>query len=347
MAKDLIEYKGLEKNRLEEILDKIPGLKIALIGDICLDVYWKADMTKSLLSRETPHFPLPVVEEWMSPGAGGNTAANIAALGVTDFKVVSVIGSDWRGTALKSSFAERGIAADSLIESGNVVTNAYCKPLRQGISDTVYEDPRLDFANYSPLPEEEEAKLIDMLERAAEGADALCVCDQFSFTCLTPKVRDKISELGKAGLIITADSRERITKYKNITIKPNELEGGMAASDEFDPKSATLETYANAALILSEKTGNNVCMTLGSLGGIYTDKSSLYYIPTQKAEPPIDICGAGDTFLSAFTCALAAGAQGYEAVAFANLASSVTIKKINTTGTASPDEIRKKHAEIS
>ena len=32
-------------------------------GDGCLDVYWHADMTRSELSRETPHHNLPVVQE--------------------------------------------------------------------------------------------------------------------------------------------------------------------------------------------------------------------------------------------------------------------------------------------
>jgi hypothetical protein len=73
-------FNGITREGLETILSKIKNVKIVLIGDICLDVYWKADMTKSELSRETPHFSLPVIEERISPGGGGNAAANIAAL---------------------------------------------------------------------------------------------------------------------------------------------------------------------------------------------------------------------------------------------------------------------------
>lgn len=347
MTKDMFEYEGISKDRLDDILSKIPKLNIALIGDICLDVYWHADMTKSALSRETPHFPLPIVAERMSPGAGGNVASNISALGVKNLNVLSVIGDDWRGAALKSTLSERKIVTGVLISSRNVITNAYCKPLRQGVSETIYEDPRLDFTNYEPLPESEEDRLIKTLERAAKEADAICVCDQFLYGCITKKIRDKISELGKSGLIIVADSRDRVNLYKNITIKPNEIEGGVAAFGDFDPASATFDDYKKAAELLCEKTGNNVCMTLGELGCVYAQKEGLSYIPTKKAISPIDICGAGDTFLSAFTCALAAGAKGYEAVSFANIASSVTIKKINMTGVASPDEIKAKHEKIS
>ena len=57
-------------------------------------------MALSELSREMPHFPLSVVEERMSGGAGANTATNFAALGVASVKMISVIGKDWRGQQL-------------------------------------------------------------------------------------------------------------------------------------------------------------------------------------------------------------------------------------------------------
>ena len=50
---------------------------------------------------------------------------------------------------------------------------------------------------------------------------------------------------------------------------------------------------------------------------------------------------------STFCAARAAGAAGGEALAFANLASGVTVKKIGTTGTASPAEIIQKFEENS
>jgi bifunctional ADP-heptose synthase (sugar kinase/adenylyltransferase) len=49
--------------------------------------------------------------------------------------------------------------------------------------------------------------------------------------------------------------------------------------------------------------------------------------------------GAGDTFLSGFALALAAGAARPEAAYFAGLCGEVTIQKIGMTGTASAEEI--------
>ena len=65
---------------VDQILENIGKIRIAVIGDVCLDVYWTADMKKSVLSRETPHHPLPVVEEKMSPGGAANVIMNALAL---------------------------------------------------------------------------------------------------------------------------------------------------------------------------------------------------------------------------------------------------------------------------
>ena len=48
---------------LETMFEGVNRAKVCLIGDFCLDLYWLADMRRSELSRETPHYPLPVVEE--------------------------------------------------------------------------------------------------------------------------------------------------------------------------------------------------------------------------------------------------------------------------------------------
>jgi bifunctional ADP-heptose synthase (sugar kinase/adenylyltransferase) len=57
--------------------------------------------------------------------------------------------------------------------------------------------------------------------------------------------------------------------------------------------------------------------------------------------------GAGDTFIAALTASLAAGASPSEAGAVANLAASITVEKLNITGTASPDELRARYALAS
>lgn len=338
--------KGLTPERLSEILSKIGNVKIASIGDICLDVYWRADMTKSELSRETPHFPLPVVEEWMSPGGGGNVAVNIAALQPANLFLLGVAGLDWRGDALLREIEKRGIQCDGIIRSGSRVTNAYCKPLRKGVSQVEYEDPRIDFENFEPLAKEDEVRLITLLGHIAPTIDVLCVSDQMKYGCITPAVRMKIMDLARHGLMVVVDSRDRIAFYKGVILKPNDVEGFRAVINPGDPSTATLGEHIEVAQTLANQNKSDVCMTLGPNGCISVDKGIATHIPSHAVNPPIDACGAGDTFLAAYSCARAAGAKAHEAAMIANMAAEVTIRKIGTTGSAGIAEIKARHGEI-
>ena len=339
-------FYGISTEKLEALIRKIKSVRIAFIGDICLDVYWKADMTKSELSRETPHYPLPVVEERMYPGAGGNAAANAAALEPERVKLLGVVGKDWRGDVLVQKLGELHIDTDGIVASSNAVTNAYCKPIRKGISNIEYEDPRIDFGNQKDLSLQDETELIHRLDACIGNIDILCVSDQLPHGCITERVREKIIAFAKQGLTVVVDSRDRIGLYKGVILKPNEVEGMRAVRKGVCPDKVPLDEYACAAQTLAKQTGSRVCMTLGPDGCMYADLNKQIHIPSYEVAPPIDICGAGDTFMAAFSCALAAGVEPWEAASFANTAADVTIKKVGITGTARCDEIASRHLEI-
>lgn len=339
---DRSTFEGLTRDRLNEILAGIGNVRVALVGDLCLDAYWKADMTKSELSRETPHFPLPIVEERYAPGAGGNATANLAALAPVCVTAIGVAGCDWRGDVLLKELEDRGVEATHVVRSPARVTNAYIKPCRQGISELVYEDPRLDFADHGPQSEELDTLVSDELERVAPTIDVLCVSDQFQFGCVTPAVRERIVALAQDGLPVVVDSRYRIGLFAGCILKPNELEGSRAVGMD-SPRG--MEEFSAAAIELARRAGSPVCMTVGARGCLVAQGRTLTHVPAAPIPPPLDICGAGDTFLAAFACALAAGANLCEAAAVANLASGVTVKKLGQTGTASRAEILRKYDE--
>ncbi len=337
---EITEFEGIARERLEEILATIGSVKAVLVGDLCLDAYWRSDMTLSELSRETPHFPLPIVEERYAPGAGGNVAANIAALAPASVCAVGVTGRDWRGDVLMKEFGAHGVDVKGILRFPGRVTNAYIKPCRRGISELVYEDPRLDFVNSSEQSADTDAQLIEEIDRAVQSAGVLCVSDQFPIGCVTPAVRQKIVALARDGLPVVADSRLRIDAFAGCILKPNELEGTIAAGMG---RRSRMEEFEAAARELTRRTGSPVCMTLGAHGCLVAHNETLRHVPGVQVPPPFDICGAGDTFLAAFACSLAAGAGLCEAAAVANLASSVTVKKLGQTGAASRAEILQRY----
>lgn len=329
----------LTKKDVREITDRIKNCKIGIIGDFCVDIYWHADMTLSELSRETPHYPLPVTAEKTSMGAGGNVAANLAALSPEKIYAVSLIGDDWRGMLLRSLINKSGISDKYIIETEGRFTNAYCKPMRHGISATVYEDPRLDFENRVPIDEKTEEKVIENLKDLAKKVDVLCVADQFRFGIVTDRVREEIISLARNGLTVICDSRYNIGKYEHCILKPNEVECWRAVYGDDGFINASENEFLDAAEKLAVRNNAKVFCTLGDKGSFITDGSNKYRIGAKKLTGELDICGAGDTSLSAFSLGITAGASLDKAAAFAGLASAVTVKKIGMTGTASAEEI--------
>lgn len=323
--------------RLKEILNAISTVRAVLVGDMCLDVYWSADMTKSRLSRETPHYPLPVVEERMSPGAGGNVVACMAALCPASLTPVGLLGDDWRGDSLKKEFSRRNVAISTLLTVPGRFTNAYCKPMRFGYAHEEVEDPRLDFENFTGIDVKTEDALIALLQEAAKDADVICVADQFACGCVTDRVREAISELGKTKRILV-DSRSRIGEYRHVLLKPNELECARALGR--DSAGFTDEAALWGAMnALNEQTKSEICVTRGSAGCVVKENGSFVSVEACPLSGPLDPVGAGDCFLSAMALSLGAGAAKTEAAALANLASGVSVQKIGTTGTATGEEI--------
>ena len=70
-------------------------------------------------------------------------------------------------------------------------------------------------------------------------------------------------------------------------------------------------------------------------------------LPGYPVRGPVDPVGAGDSTSAGIACAAAAGLAPAEAAAFGNLVASVTVRQLGTTGTATPDQVRQRWAEVS
>ncbi|TYP48723.1 bifunctional heptose 7-phosphate kinase/heptose 1-phosphate adenyltransferase [Thermosediminibacter litoriperuensis] len=341
-----IEKVELTLSEIQDILERIKRVKVGVVGDGCLDIYWHADMTLSRLSRETPHYPLPVVEERLSLGAAANVAANLKRIGAGFITLLTMVSSDWRGGEFIRLIKELGIDDRNIIVSEKRITPAYCKPLRKGISDVVYEDPRIDFENLSPLAGQEEERVLERLDRLASQVDIIAVCDQFRFGVITERVRNRINEMGSGGKLMVVDSRDNAHLYRNVIIKPNDYECVKAVKKLSSAVDARMDIFQSAET-LCRITKKPVIVTLGERGSIWVEDGIIKMAPSRPESPPIDIVGAGDTFLSAFCCAYGAGIPGEKSIGFANLASAVVVKKLGTTGTAGPEEIIAKSKELN
>jgi rfaE bifunctional protein kinase chain/domain len=331
----------LRLDRLQAFLEGFPSLQIAVLGDFALDTYWHADMTRASLSRETPLFPRPVIQESYSPGAGGNVAHNLKALGAGKVMAFTILGQDHWAAILSEEIARRGVVTTEILRAPGRRTNVYVKPILHGYNSQ-QEDARLDFENDSPIPVDVEDVFIKKIEQALPELQAVVLTDQFEmYGVITERVRKAVCELARdhPEKIFLVDSRRWIREYPGCYWKPNRIEAAQALGLTKPDASLTMDEMREIGKRLSERSRRPVFLTLGGDGVLVCTPDCQEGIAAARVRPPHDPVGAGDAFLSALAAALCLGASPCEAGAFASLAAAVTVEKLLQTGTASPEEI--------
>src|ERR1041384_5896189 len=85
---------SMNRPRFEEISARYRGLKIALVGDFCLDRYLEIDPSRQEISIETGLPVHNVVRVRAQPGAAGTILNNLAALRIGEIYPIGFAGDD-------------------------------------------------------------------------------------------------------------------------------------------------------------------------------------------------------------------------------------------------------------
>ena len=335
---------------LQSILSGFKDVRILVIGDFYLDAYWYIDKTRSTLSLETPWHTNPVVNQRYSPGAAGTVTNNLKALGVGTVYTIGVIGEDGFGQTLLNELTKSGCITDFMITAANCVTPTYLKPIHRGYEDIENEGPRFDIENRMPMSENVEDEILNALYECIPRVDGIIIGDQMpheNYGVITERVREELCRLASSytNKIFFADSRTRIDRYKNLIIKPNRFEAQRALDPHWDGKDVELMTAKTCAIKLSEQTQNTIFVTLGENGILIHQNDQLTHIPGIDIDEKIDPVGAGDSVSAGIVSTLCSMGKdkAVEAAFIGNLIASITITKIGTTGTASPEEIQTRY----
>jgi rfaE bifunctional protein kinase chain/domain len=311
-----------------EILAAFPGLRVLVVGDVCLDRWCTYDPALALASRETGIPRVGVIATEVTPGAAGTIANNLAALGAGRIDILGMVGDDGFGYELRGALRARGIGTDLLVDAPAVPTFTYTKLIN---SATGEEDlPRIDFVYTRPVPESIERAIVERLSAAADY-DVVLVSDQAETDhggVVTAAVRAAIERIPRA--LIWVDSRLRPELFRHAVVKPNQDEG-EAASKRLLGRVDYAEWRRQAAL-------RALIVTHGGDGALVVEESGERWSPSRHVKRPVDICGAGDSFSAGAAMALRVTEDATQAAAFGNLVASLTIMK-KGTGTASPAEI--------
>lgn len=314
---------------LGQLLDRIAGLRVLVIGEAMLDSY-----LEGVAHRLCPEAPVPVVtvsDRRDVPGGAANTAVNVASLGgcVT---FLSVIGNDLEGTRLRQVLA--GVSTPLLLTCER---QTLAKQRLLAGSQMVV---RFDQGSTHSIDPETEQQLIHQLTQHFCQCDAVIVSD-YGYGILTPRVIAAIAHLqAQTPRILAVDSRH-LSAYRDAgvtVVKPNYLEAvqllgacgdGAGHSPAWGERPAQIAVHASRLL---ELTGAQIAaVTLDIDGSLVLERGQPCYRTFARPQPQAQAAGAGDTFVSALTLALAAGASTPTAAELATAAATVVV---NQTGTA-------------
>jgi rfaE bifunctional protein kinase chain/domain len=330
--------------RLSEITERYAGLRIAVLGDFCLDRYLEIDPARQETSRETGLPVHNVVNVRAQPGGAGTIVNNLAALGCGTILPIGFAGLDGEGYELWHALERMpGVRLRQFIQTSQRRTFTYCKPLILTPNSAPAELNRLDLKNWTPTSALLQGLIWGRLTGAMEEINALIVLDQVDVPetgVVTARVRETLRSLAekRPELLILADSRRGLRDFPPLTFKMNAAELATLTGAEGE---LGLEETQEAAAALARQNGHRVFVTLAERGILGVAPSGeVEHVPALPVRGQIDIVGAGDTVTANLAAALAAGASLREALEIANAAASVVIHQLGTTGTASVPEIR-------
>ncbi len=322
----------VNKNRLLEILEAFKEIKVAVIGDMMLD-----DYIIGSVDRISPEAPVPVVnvkEERFVLGGAANVVNNLSTLGAKTFSF-GVIGDDTNGDRLTNEFEDNSINIKGIVRSKDRPTI-----VKRRIIAHNQQLLRLDWEEKRDITEELEDQLLEKLRTHIDEIDAIILSD-YDKGVLTPRVAKEIIKIAnEKNKIVTVDPKPKNARnYIGATsMTPNRKEAmeclGLDRVDDVEALGKKLKSELDLTNLLLTRSEEGMSLFEDGISNIPTFAKEVY-----------DVTGAGDTVISVFTLAAAAGASWHEAAKIANTAAGVVVGRMGTS-TVTKDEIIEFYDEI-
>ncbi len=313
--------------------NKAPSL--AIVGDICLDLYYQVSTEGGEVSAETGLQTYSVLATKTELGGACNVAVNCRTLGSKKVDIYGIVGIDGFGSMVLDMLQESGIGTEGVVrQTEGWATHVYHKVYEKGL-----EHPRFDSGNFNVPDTTNIANVLSILERKLDSYDAVLINEQVPqglhskafqhrFNLLIEKHQDKV--------LWFADCRKLNDVYPSTIHKLNDKEGsslfshhtGKQASDQ-----TSLITW------LSKHWNKPVVMTLGEDGALVHDGEAITSLEGIHITGEIDIVGAGDAFLAGLAVASANGATLADSAYIGNICAAVALQKLYETGHPSREEV--------
>lgn len=321
---------------LIKTIESFTHLKVLVLGDAMLDCYLRG--TSERLSQEAPVPIVDIGERNYLPGGAANTAINLRSLGAR-VEFLGAIGDDEAGSMLIQSLEERQVSGAHVIRVPGRLTLS-----KQRILAGSQILLRFDQGSTGPLDSESEHEMIKHLEMLFYEADAVVISD-YDYGAVTAGVLDALERLQRETprLIAVDSKRLPFFRHLNITaVKPNyEQVSKLLGLEKLKSGAERLGQVSEHGRKVLDLSGAQIAaITLDRNGAvIFCREAETYYRTYAVPQSDSQAAGAGDTFISALTVGLAAGAHIEHASEMASAAASIVVSK-NGTAACFAEELK-------
>ena len=313
---------------LAEYVERFSTKTVVLLGDFVADAFQIGDITR--VSREAPVLILKHRETQIIPGGGANAANNFASLGAKVLPVTAV-GEDETGDHLHDFFGAQKMDVSGIFRVKGWATPTKTRFLAGWAHKVGQQVLRVDYEPGQALPVEIQRKICAKVAQSLKKADALAVSD-YGFGVTSPEEVAKLLSRGKRRAIATLDSRYQLERYAHSGLHsatPNEGEMEALHHTTIGKNIEELERCGRATL--SDMKLESLVITRGRDGmALFQPGQETAHIPVYGSDQAVDVTGAGDTVLAAYTLGLASGATPLEAAHIANIAGGLVVMKRGT-----------------
>lgn len=316
------QHPGIDQVRLSEILGRVRGLTVWVLGDIILDEYLVGDAT-----RVSPEAPVPVVRVRAVDyrlGGAANVANQVAVLGAHTL-LAGVIGQDDAANDILRLCEKSGIESHAI---RRIAVRPSSRKLR--VIARQQQLVRLDWEDTHAWSAEEASGVVELL--AAGPPPDVVVLSDYAKGVLTPELIEHVVHVAaSAGARVIVDpKRTDFSAYRGASvITPNLHELQIAAGSVFDP--GDTDAIAAASQSLARATAAEaLVVTLGAHGMMVVPAYEPHHVIPAWRRSVFDATGAGDTVVALVAVSLAAGATLLEAAQIANAAASITVGSVGT-----------------
>ncbi|MBX3357712.1 MAG: D-glycero-beta-D-manno-heptose 1-phosphate adenylyltransferase [Phycisphaeraceae bacterium] len=300
-----------------------------VVGDFMLDQLVHGNAER--LSPEAPVPVLHVVKEEDRPGGAANVCLDLVAM-KGRVRAVGVVGADEAGRSLRRLLEEAGVDATGLVEDPTRPTTRK----RSMIGLAQHRHPqkmfREDHESREPVDEGVTARLMEAFERAAEGADVVCIEDYGKGVCapgFTQGVIERCKRMGRGIEVLVDPAAIRdYSKYRGATaITPNRTEAALAAGVKVADDAPPMGHAEIAQRLQRELDLDAAVITLDRQGALLLERGAVegpVVVPT-VARQVYDVTGAGDMVLAALAAGRVNKMGWTDAVKFANAAAGLEV----------------------